>query len=88
MLQRSGFNLLMKLSVILILARKHLGKGDMESSARSCRAEAIRFEEDGDYPSAARRALRSLAYSGGICHEDYKKAFHHSGIEGECRLMN
>jgi hypothetical protein len=65
----------MNLDSILILARKHLGKGQMDSSARSCLADAIRLNDEGNYDGAKRNALRSIAYSVGICHADYVRAF-------------
>lgn len=75
----------MNLNKILTLARKHLG-GAMESSARVCLADAIRFQDLGDYDLAARRALKSLAYSIGILHCNYARAWKASGFQGEVRL--
>lgn len=57
----------------IIAARKNLG-GDMESSARLCLADAIRLFDEGDLDAAQRRALKSLAYSVGVFHQDYIKA--------------
>lgn len=60
---------------VLILARKHVGNGAvMESSARQCLADAIACYERGDLESAKHRAAKSLAYSVGIFHADYKRA--------------
>jgi hypothetical protein len=61
---------------IIRLARKHLGSGSgsMESSARLCLADAIELYDAGDFEAAKRRALKSLAYSIGICHPDYRRA--------------
>jgi hypothetical protein len=56
------------------LARKHLGKGSMESSARLCLADAIALHDKGMLDYAQARALKSLAYSVGICHADYRRA--------------
>jgi hypothetical protein len=56
------------------LARKHLGQGTMESSARLCLADAIKLYDNADYDTAHKRALKSLAYSVGIFHPDYKLA--------------
>ena len=59
---------------IIFAARCHLGKGDMESSARLCLADSIRFRNNGDILSAGDRALRSLAYSLGIFSPIYQQA--------------
>ena len=59
---------------IIILARRHLGKGEMESSARLCFSDALSLYETGDYANAKKRAIKSLAYSVGMFHEDYAKA--------------
>lgn len=53
-------------------ARKYIG-GVMESSARLCLADAIVCYDDGDYDSAYRLAVKSLKYSVGIFHPEYKK---------------
>lgn len=63
----------MALRQILILCRKHLGKGD-EASARVCLADAIRCHERDDWEAARSRALRSLLYSVGALHRDYQRA--------------
>jgi len=64
----------MNTNQILIVARKHVGNGAaMESSARLCLADAVKFHAIGDYMAAERRALRSLSYSIGILHADYRK---------------
>lgn len=63
----------MQANQAIILARKHLG-GDMESSARFCLADAIRLYDEGKYDYAKQWAIRSLAYSVGIFHPDYKQA--------------
>lgn len=57
----------------IVLARKHLGEGSMESSARLCLAEAIKLYDAGDYDAAQARALKSLAYSVGVFHPDYHR---------------
>lgn len=73
---------------VFALARKHLGNGSAyDSSARSCMADAMRLQTD-DTPRAMVYALRSLAYSIGILHADYARAFHASGIGGEVRLVS
>lgn len=57
------------------LARKHVSNGaQMESSARLCLADAIALLEKGDLAYAKARAVKSLAYSVGVFHTDYKKA--------------
>ena len=63
----------MNVSQILALARKHLG-GNMESSSRLCLADAVKLCDAGDLKYARARALRSIEYSIGIFHPDYKKA--------------
>ena len=55
------------------LARRNLG-GAMESSARLCLADAVALRDAGDLLAAKARALRSLAYSVGIMHADYRRA--------------
>jgi hypothetical protein len=57
----------------IILARKNIG-GVMESSARLCLEDAIRLRDEGKYDYAKQWAIRSLSYSVGIFHPDYKKA--------------
>lgn len=64
----------MQVSKVMALARKHLGSGDMESSARLCMADAVNLYNEGLYDFAKARALASLEYSVGIFHPDYKKA--------------
>lgn len=59
--------------VSITLARKHLG-GDLESSARLCLEDAIRFFEEGDYERAKKRATDSLRYSVGVSHDAFKAA--------------
>ena len=56
------------------LAKKHWGKGGMSSSAQLCLVEAVSLYDDGNFVSARERALKSLAYSVGILHPDYKRA--------------
>lgn len=58
---------------IITLARKHLG-GAMESSARLCLSDALTLVERGDFEYAKQRALKSLSYSVGILHPDYRRA--------------
>jgi hypothetical protein len=58
---------------VIILARKHLG-GLMESSARLCLEDALNLRDAGRYDYAKQRAIRSLEYSVGVFHADYKKA--------------
>ena len=59
---------------VMALARKHIGKGNMESSARLCLANAVYLQERGLLDYARKRALSSLAYSVGVLHPDYIKA--------------
>lgn len=64
----------MNVQSIIILARKHLGAGVMDSSARLCLADAIELYDAGNFACAKSRALKSLAYSVGMFHVDYRKA--------------
>lgn len=57
----------------IIIARKHLG-GEMESSARFCLADAVTLYDAGNDEAAKARALKSLAYSLGVFHPEYKRA--------------
>ena len=58
----------------LAIARKHLGAGTMESSARLSLTDAVALYDNGDHEGAKARALKSIAYSVGVFHPDYKKA--------------
>lgn len=58
---------------VITLARKHIG-GQMESSARLCLADAVALYDKGEHDYARKRALKSLAYSVGGFHPDYRKA--------------
>jgi len=59
----------------IILARKHVGNGAaMESSARFCLADAIVQLDAGNLDAAHMWAKKSLSYSVGIFHADYKRA--------------
>lgn len=78
----------MNIDKLFALVRSHLGTGEMESSARSCFADAIRLRDEGDYDRAIKTALKSLAYSVGILHADYAKAWRYSGLSGEARLVS
>ena len=64
----------MNMNSVLILARKHLGKGAMPASARLALADAVALVNDGKLDDARRRALKSLAYSVGLGHQDYRRA--------------
>jgi hypothetical protein len=59
---------------IITLARKHIGKGDAEASARICLADAIACYSKGRLDDSKARALKSIAYSVGVFHPDYAKA--------------
>lgn len=58
---------------VLALARKHLG-GAMESSARLCLADAVALLDAGDLEGAKARALKSLKFSVGVFHADFRRA--------------
>lgn len=64
----------MNLESVIIEARKQLG-GKMESSARLCLEDAIRHKDEGEWDLAASRALKSIAYSVGILHPAYTRAW-------------
>jgi hypothetical protein len=66
--------LIMTTDKVMVLARKHIGKGMMESSARLCLSDANHLFDRGLLDYAKKRALESLKYSVGILHQDYKKA--------------
>jgi hypothetical protein len=60
---------------ILDLARKHVATTpEHEGSARLCLADAVALYDAGDWQHARSRALKSLAYSIGILHPDYRRA--------------
>ena len=72
---------------IIQLARNHVGNGAaMESSARLCLADAIKHSDNGQWHRANVHALKSLAYSVGIVHADYCKAWHAITGDDETRL--
>ena len=59
---------------VIELAKKHLGTGPMTSSAEFCLKDAIDHLSAGNNDYSRRRALKSLQYSVGLFHEDYKRA--------------
>lgn len=64
----------MKVSEVIALARKYVEVGIMVSSARLCLADAEKAYSAGNFDIARQRAIKSLAYSVGILHPDYKRA--------------
>ena len=64
----------MKASEIVELAAMHLSKAAMLSSAQLNLDEAREALAEGDEEAASRSAARSLKYSVGIFHEDYRRA--------------
>jgi uncharacterized protein (UPF0332 family) len=58
---------------VIRYARKYLGHGAMESSARLCLEDAINLANNGDYDNARNRAIKSLAYSIGVFHPVYRE---------------
>lgn len=64
----------MSIEQTMAMARKYLGTGTMDSSARLCMADAVRLYDEGQLDEARARALASLRYSIGILHPDYRKA--------------
>jgi hypothetical protein len=63
-------------SAVIALARKHVLADEvaMRSSAEHCLAEALSAQEKGSLEYAKQWALRSLKYSVGVFHADYKRA--------------
>lgn len=60
---------------VIILARKHLTFTDKNrESAEICLSDSISLFDKGDLEYAKKRAIKSLAYSIGICHPDYELA--------------
>lgn len=59
---------------VIILARKYMDRGSMASSARLCLSDAVALQGKGKLDDAKARALKSLSYSVGILHADYKRA--------------
>jgi len=59
---------------VIIAARKHLIHAIQESSARLCLADAVAAYDREDLLAARAWAVKSLAYSVGIFHADYRKA--------------
>jgi|LakMenEpi03Aug12_release.lakeMendotaPanAssembly.Ray.scaffolds.fasta_scaffold3646516_1 hypothetical protein len=63
---------------VITLARRHLGAG-MESSARLALEDAVSLYDAGKFDDAAQRAAKSIAYSVGVHHADYRR------VVGEAR---
>lgn len=59
---------------IIILARKHMYEGPLTASAAVCLSDAIHLRDRGFFDYARQRAIKSLQYSVGIYHADYKRA--------------
>lgn len=62
--------------VAISLALKHINEGVMATSAQLCYDDACECIMQSAYKHAKTCALKSLAYSVGILHTDYKKAAH------------
>lgn len=59
---------------VIALARKHASNGAaMQSSAQLCLADAVALFDRGDLDNAKARAVKSLGYSVGCFHNDYKR---------------
>ena len=54
------------------LAVKHIGQGNMVSSARLCLTDAVHNLGQGQWQYAWERALRSISYSVGMFHDDHR----------------
>ncbi len=65
---------MLSVHTVMELARKYLGAGTMESSARLCLKDACHLWNRGEYMDARSRAVDSLRYSVGILHVDYRAA--------------
>lgn len=61
-------------ATIIELASSHIGKGSMVSSAQLCLDDARALVERGNHHYAAKRAIKSLAYSVGGFHVDHAQA--------------
>jgi hypothetical protein len=59
---------------LIALAHGRLGMGTMKSSAELCLNDAVALLLLGNHKSARLRALKSLAYSVGVFHPDYRAA--------------
>lgn len=58
---------------VIQLAKKHANNGaPMQSSAQLCLKEAIDLQQQGKYEAARNLAVKSLRYSVGVFHPDYK----------------
>ena len=58
---------------VIELAKKHVDNGAaMSTSARLCLDDAIALQAQGKCTEARNRAVKSLQYSVGIFHEDYR----------------
>ena len=78
----------MTLDKVFALAVKHLGQGNMESSARLCLADARQLEANGDLDGARVRALKSLQYSIGFASPDYIRASGATSRPSDTRAFN
>ena len=59
---------------VIALAKSHVARGVMDTSAELCLTDALCWEDAGRLDLARTRALKSLAYSVGILHPDYIRA--------------
>ena len=58
---------------VIQLAKKHANNGaSMQSSAQLCLKDAIDLQQQGKCVAARNRAVKSLQYSVGVFHPDYK----------------
>ena len=60
---------------VIQLARKHANNGaSMQSSAQLCLKDAEELQAQGKCVEARNRAVKSLQYSVGVSHPDYRAA--------------
>ena len=59
---------------VITIAELHIGQGRRPMWVGECLTDAMTWYEQGEFVYAAKRALKSLHYSVGADHADYKQA--------------